>query len=504
MIRYFNTKFFLRWTIIMSSIDISAYEPIFYPESIAIIGASDSTMKFGGMMLRVTKSYGFKGEIYPVNPKGGEIQGLTGYKNINDIAGPVDFAVIAVPSKFVLEAVKDCVKKGVAGAEILAAGFKEAGDPGVKLEEEVARVAREGNLRLIGPNGFGLYSPASGMTLLPGTAFPKKPGPVGIISQSGGGACDIVYMSKGRSVGFSVVVSIGNGIDIDAAEMLRYFEADERTKIVGAYIEGVNDGRDFFDALKSCARKKPVVVLKGGLSEQGHRGTLGHTGSMAGSKEAWNAAVKSAGAVLARDSRDMAELLMAFNCLEGFKGGGAGILAGGGMRCVDGLDAASEYGFPVPELDDESAKIIQSMLPAVGARGANPVDLANPVMSPAIINEIMDILADREDVDFLIIYQMLFYLLIELRNLRQTTGDPSIVMEFHTELTKKALEIRENTGKPLVMILLDIASDPDDIDIEEGRWQARSYYTKNKIPCFDTGLQAFSVLRRVSDFYKMK
>ena len=485
----------------MSSIDISAYEPVFYPKSIAIIGASDSPMKFGGMFLRTIINYGFKGEVFAVNPKGGEIQGLTGFKNINYIPSPVDFAVLAVPSKFVLAAVKDCVKKGVKGAEILAAGFKEAGEEGASLEKEISRIAQEGNLRLIGPNGFGLYSPASGMTLMPGIAFPKEAGPVGLVSQSGGGACDIVYMSRGRNVRFSVVLSIGNGIDIDAAEMLRYFEADDRTKIVGAYIEGVEDGREFFDALKSCASKKPVVVLKGGLSEQGYRGTLGHTGSMAGSRQAWEAAIKSAGAVLARDSRDMAELLMAFNCLDSFKGEGAGILAGGGMRCVDGLDAASEYGFFVPELDDETAQKIQSMLPAAGAKGANPVDLANPVMSPLVINQIMEILAQREDVGFLLIYQMLYYLLLELRNIRKTMKDPSIQMEFHTELTKKAIEIREQTGKPLIMTLLDIASGPEDMDIEKGRWEARAHYTKNKIPCFDTGMQAFSVLRRVADYY---
>jgi acetyltransferase len=271
---------------------------------------------------------------------------------------------------------------------------------------------------------------------------------------------------------------------------------------VGAYIEGVDDGRDFLDALRSCAAKKPVVILKGGLTDQGHRGTMGHTGSMAGTKEAWGAAIKSAGAVEARDLKDLVELLMAFNCLEGFTGGAAGILAGGGLRTVDGLDSASAHGFPVPELDHETAAKIQAMLPPVGGKGANPVDLAHPLMPPAIKNPVMELLAERPDIHFLVIFQMIFYLLNSARQIRATTGNPEFKIDYHKHIAEKAIEIREKTGKPLVMVLLDIASDPEHWDMETGRWEARYHYTQNKIPVFDNGLQAFSVLRRVAKYYE--
>jgi len=481
-------------------LDVKKYEPVFYPRSIAVIGASNSPMKFGGMFLRTTLSYGFKGEIYPVNPKGGEIHGMKSYPRVEDVPAEVDFAVITVPAEHVMDAVRGCVKKGVKGAEILAAGFREAGPDGEKLEAEVTRVAKKGGLRIIGPNCFGVYSPAAGLTLMPGIDFSRKHGPVGFISQSGGGACDSAYMSMGRNVHFSVSVSYGNGADINAAEMLRYFEADERTKIVGAYLEGVDDGRDFLDALKACAKKKPVAILKGGLSEQGNRGTMGHTGSMAGTGEAWHAAMKSAGAVSAESLDDLVDLLMAFNCLEEFHGGGAGILAGGGLRAVDGLDAASAFNFKVPELDDERAERIQSMLPPAGGKGANPVDLANPVMSPIVINPAMEILSERDDINFLVIYQMLFYLLNEARRMKEATGN-DMDLEYHTAITEKAVEIRDRTGKPLSMVLLDIASTPDHIEIERGRRVAREYYTAHGVPVFDTGLRAFSVLRRVADYY---
>ncbi|HUT56100.1 MAG TPA: CoA-binding protein [bacterium] len=485
-------------------VDVAQYRRIFYPETVAVIGASDNVMKFGGMLLRALLGFGCKARLYPVNPKAGTIMGLPAYASLDAVPGPVDFAVLTVPAEQVMDAVKACVKKGVKGAEILTAGFRESGPEGAALERELTRTARAGGLKLIGPNCFGVYTPEAGLTLMPGGEFSREPGPVGFISQSGGGTCDAAYMARGRGVHFSVAVSYGNGCDLAAAEMLSYFEADPKTKIVGAYLEGVDDGRDFFEALKSCAAKKPVIILKGGLSEQGYRGTLGHTGSMAGTRVAWEAAIRSAGAVAARDLKDLVELLMAFNCLEGFTGGGAGILAGGGLRTVDGLDAASAYGFPVPPLDDATAARIQALLPPAGGKGANPVDLANPVMSPTVVNPIMEMLAARDDVHFLVKYQMMFYLLNSVREVRKMTGNQEFKLEYHTALTNKAREIRERTGKPLIMVLLDIASDPEHWDMELGRWEARSHFTANGIPVFDNGLQAFSVLRRVADYYRRR
>lgn len=480
--------------------DLAPYEPIFYPKSLAVIGASNSPMKFGGLFLSALLTYGFKGKIYPINPREKTIQGLTAYASLDSVPDPVDFAAITVPASEVLAAVRACIRKGVKGAEILTAGFREAGPEGAARERELAAEARAGGLRLIGPNGFGLYTPAAGLTLMPGMDFSPTPGPVGFISQSGGGACDMAYMAWGRGVHFSTMVSYGNGCDLAATELLRFFQHDPRTQIVGAYLEGVDDGREFLAALRELATVKPVAILKGGLSDQGHRGTMGHTGSLAGSRAGWNAAIKSANAIPARDLRDLADLLMALVCLDGFTGGRVGILAGGGLRTVDGLDAASEFGFPVPELDPETAAKIQAMLPPAGGRGANPVDLANPVMSPLVINPIMELLAQRPDIDFLVAYQMLFYLLNTARRTRLQSGQ-DIKLEYHSQIAAQAMDIRARTGKPLVMVLLDVASAPDHWEMEAGRLEARAYYTARRIPVFDTGLQAFSVLRRVSDHY---
>ncbi|MBA3030565.1 MAG: hypothetical protein FP816_17375 [Desulfobacteraceae bacterium] len=485
----------------MGTINLADYQPVFYPKSIAVVGASNANIGFGSGFLRTNMAFGFKGQMYPVNPKGGEIQGLKAYPSVLDIPDPVDFAVIAIPSHLVLAAVKDCVKKGIKGAEILSSGFKEAGPEGLALEKEVVRVAREGGLKLIGPNCFGLHSPESGVTLMPGWDFSSIPGPVGLISQSGVGACDLVYSAQGRGLGFSVVMSYGNACDIDAVAMMDYFEADPKTKIVGAYLEGVENGRAFFESLKRCAAKKPVVIMKGGLSEQGHRGTVGHTGSMAGTRHVWQAAIKSAGAMAAHDLRDLVECLMAVNCLEGFTGGGVGLMAGGGARVVEGLDAASNFGFPVPELDDASTAKIQALLPPAGGKGGNPADLANPGIVPGVINPTMEVFSAREDIQIMVMYQMLFYF---YNNMRKMSANPEDAMAPHQEILTKAKEIREKTGKPLALVLVDTASSPAHGEVEQYRMKVRHLYTTNGIPCFDTGNQAFSVMRRVAEYYKRR
>jgi acyl-CoA synthetase (NDP forming) len=478
---------------------------LFKPRSVAVIGASNNTEKFGGRFLDNLVKFGFKGKLYPINPKEKDIQNLGSWPDIASIPEPVDLAVITTPSRFVVDAVASCAKKGVKGVEILAAGFREAGSAGAELEKSLIDISQKSGMRIVGPNCFGIYCPSGGLTLLPGVDFAKESGPVGCISQSGGGACDIVNMGKGRGVRFSVLVSYGNGCDIEAVELLRYFENDPSTRIVGAYLEGVRDGRTFFEALKSCSRKKPVVIHKGGLTEQGRRGTIGHTGSMAGTEVTWKAAVKSAGAVLAKDIKDLADCLMAFQMLEGFTGNGAGVLAGGGLRCVEALDAASAHGFVVPVLDETTIAEMKKLLPPSGGAAGNPADLANPGMPPSVIIPIMNAMAEKENIDFLVLYQLLFYLLSTFtRDARENPGFDPKIFDYHDQIIPAARAIFDKKGKPLVVVIPDISSDPDHAEIERGRMKVRKYYTDAGIPCFETGNQAFSVLQRVAGYYRRR
>ncbi len=475
---------------------------IFMPESVAVIGASNDTAKFGGRILENLMRFGFKGKLFPINPKETRIQGLYSFPDITAVPDPVDLAIITTPGAFVLPAVKACAEKGVKGVEILSAGFREAGESGEKLESELIDLAQKTGMRIVGPNCFGIYCPAGGLTLLPGVDFSRESGSAGFISQSGGGACDIVNMGQGRGVRFSVLVSYGNGSDVDVVDLLRYFEQDENTRVVGAYLEGVKDGASFFKALKACAAKKPVVIHKGGLTEQGRRGTIGHTGSMAGSRKTWEAAVKSAGATAAGDIKDLSDCMMAFCLLDEFSGKGAGVLAGGGLRCVEALDAASVHGFEIPVLDPETIDMMKKLLPPSGGAAGNPADLANPGMPPAVMIPIMEAMAGKDNIDFLVLYQLLFYVLSTFtREEGKNPGFNPENFEFHRKIVPAAREIFQRTRKPLVVVIPEISSDPDHLPVEEGKLKARKFYTDHGIPCFESGGQAFSVLRRVADYY---
>ncbi|MFO7962372.1 MAG: CoA-binding protein [Desulfobacterales bacterium] len=481
--------------------DIHHLDRIFKPRRVAVIGASNDSTKFGGRILKNLMEFGFAGKLYPIHPKEQRVQGLEALPDIRSVGEALDLAIIATPNRFVVPAVAACAEMGVSGVEILSAGFKEAGAEGANLEGELIRIAKMSGMRIIGPNCFGIYSPGGGLTLLPGVHFSQTAGRVGFISQSGGGACDIVNIGRGRGVRFSVLVSYGNGCDVDAVDLLRYYEQDEDTHVVGAYLEGVKDGAAFFAALKSCAAKKPVIIHKGGLSEQGRRGTVGHTGSMAGTRNTWMAAIQSAGAVCAADIKDVSDCLMAFQLLGPFFGKGAGVLAGGGLRCVEALDAASAFGFEIPVLDAKTVTMMKSLLPPSGGAAGNPADLANPGMPPEVIIPIMRSMAEKENIHFLLLYQLLFYLLSTFLSQAKTQGIDASMFEYHRKIVPAAKEIYNTTGKPLVVIIPDIASDPDHLELEKGKLTARKYYTDHGIPVFESGLQAFSVLRRVADYY---
>ena len=471
--------------------------PLFYPRAVAVLGASRHPLKFGFQYLRALQDFGFAGRLYPVNPDLKEVLGLKAYPSVAALPETPDLATVSVPAPAVPAALRECLARGIPGAQVLSAGFREAGPEGERLEAELRDIARQG-IRIIGPNCFGVYSPAAGITLMPGSEFSPAAGGVGFFSQSGGGSCDLAYMARGRGLNFSVLVSYGNGCDLEAVDLLDYFREDPATRVVGAYLEGVRDGRAFLAALRRCAEKKPVVIYKGGLTETGRAGALSHTGSLAGEAAAWKAALKQAGAIAAESLPDLVECLMACVCLGEFTGSGLGILAGGGARNVEALDAAGHAGFGVPEVSSETRAAIAARIPPAGGRAGNPTDLANPVMAPSVIGPLMEALAGEPAVDALVLYQAVFYMQKEVRRYRSTTpAAPALKLDYHLELAAVAERILKERGKPLLMILPDIASDPAHAEMEEARRAARMHYTSRGIPCFDHAEAALLVLKRL-------
>jgi acyl-CoA synthetase (NDP forming) len=249
---------------------------LFEPRSIAVIGASNDTNKIGYKILNNIIRGGFKGDIYPINPQGGEFLGHKAHKEITDVEKEVDAASIVIPSKFVPDAVAACGRKGVKFVHIITSGFSEIGN--IEDEKRIAAIARESGMRILGPNIFGLYSSESSLNAT-FSATDINPGNVAILTQSGALGIALIGKTAVENIGLSAIVSIGNKCDIDEADLLEYLIRHGGTRVILMYIEGVKKGERLIAAVKQTTGRKPVVVIKSGRSKRGAQAAASHTGS---------------------------------------------------------------------------------------------------------------------------------------------------------------------------------------------------------------------------------
>jgi len=375
---------------------------LFYPRSVAVIGASEDVRKPGYMFVRSMLDLKFKGEIYPVNPKASEILGLKCYPNVSSIPGEVDLAILLIPVGKVLDVLVDCGRAGVKYVIVLTAGFSETGTKeGVERERKIVEVARRYGMRIVGPNCMGIYCPSSGISLFAGLS--NKPGDVAFISQSGSlAAIFSLYLEMGYNVHMSKVVSIGNECDVNSVELLEYFGEDEETRIIGAYIEGVKDGRRFMEAARKVTARKPVVVWKAGRTGEGARAAASHTGSIAGSDAIWNAVFKQTGVVRALNFEELVDYVVTLRSLEELCGGRVAIVSSPGGLAVAATDACVEAGLEIAELKSETKEKIKKIIPEYGTSVRNPVDLGFGAVIPEIPVEVLRVLSDDPGVDVIL------------------------------------------------------------------------------------------------------
>jgi acyl-CoA synthetase (NDP forming) len=348
-------------------------EAIFSPRSIAVVGASANRDTPGHDYVLSLLQYGYRGQIYPVNPRLEELLGLPAYPSLRAVPGPVDYVVSCVPNTAVLDLAEQCIEKGARALQLFTARFSETGrEEGRRLERELLERARRGGLRIIGPNCMGLHHSRLGIAFRPDMASP--PGPVGFLSQSGNLLFELNYRGVPRGIRFSKAISYGNGIDLDESDFLRYFARDPETRVIGAYIEGVRDGRRFLAALTEAARAKPTVVLKGGRTRGGGRTAASHTAALAGRREVWEAAVRQAGALAVATLDDLMDLLVALAYMRPGGGRRVGVVGGGGGRSVLAADQCEEAGLETPPLPERIEAHIASKAPDLAGWVTNPVD----------------------------------------------------------------------------------------------------------------------------------
>lgn len=343
------------------------------PASIAVIGASREPGKVGHQILNNILSSGFKGKIFPVNPNCTSLLGLKCYPKVLDVPGEVDLGIIAVPATIVPSVVEDSGRKGLKALIVVSAGFKEAGGEGSKLEKQIVETCRQYNVRLLGPNCLGIIDTHSPLNASFALEMPIK-GNIAFVSQSGALGTAILDWTVQQRIGLSKFVSLGNKADVDETDLMLTLADDDNTKVMLIYVEGVARGEKFIEAAQEVTRKKPVIVLKSGITAAGARAASSHTGSMAGSDLAFNLAFKKAGILRANSSEELFNIAKVFSTQPVPKGPNVAIITNAGGPGILATDACEKYGLRVVSISPEIVERLREKLPA-SASFFNPVDI---------------------------------------------------------------------------------------------------------------------------------
>ncbi|MBW2622162.1 MAG: CoA-binding protein [Deltaproteobacteria bacterium] len=416
---------------------------LFYPKSIAVVGAtpSEKQMGSGNMFVMGAFSQGFHGGIYPVHPKADYILGLKAYPNVRAIPEEVDLVIFSIPQKAVISVMEDCAARGVKFVHMFTAGFSETGvEESAEVEQKILEIARKHGMRIIGPNCMGIYCPEGGVAFQQN--FPIQPGSVGIISQSGSLVNDFVRKGSHQGLKFSKVVSFGNAVDLQPYELLQYLAQDEKTKSIGAYIEGLREGRAFFEAARQITRKKPLVVLKGGQTEGGSRATMSHTASMSGSARIWQALCKQAGIIPVDSPEEMMSTLSALQKIPEPLGKNVAIFGEFGGGSVLMTDVAEKAGLKVPRLSEETIHRLEEFIPLEGHSVKNPLDAGMAIFNRKYFIKMLEVLREDPHIDAMIFIQQM-----------GLGNGPMMGQNVHKHFFEVTLEARKIFDKPILVVM---------------------------------------------------
>lgn len=420
---------------------MESIKSFFKPSSVAVIGASAKKGKVGNVVLnniiygsdeneRAGVIGGFKGDIYPINPSTDEISGIKAYDSILKIPSEVDMAVLCIPPKAINSVIDDCGKKGIRSLVVITAGFSEMGEEGKKLEQDMLNTAKKHNVRIIGPNCLGIISPYSDLNATFGDAVPRK-GPISFASQSGALCTSVIQYSFEEFLGFSNFVSIGNKADVDDADLIEYFHSDPNTRCIMLYIESLKNARKFFEKAREIVKDKPIVAFKSGYTKEGAKATSSHTGSIAGSDSAYEAAFRQAGVFRARTLSELFDASRALAYQPVPKGENIAILTNAGGPGVLAADKIYSMGMKCAELSDDTIAKLDEICPSNWSR-RNPVDIIGDSTAQRY-DDAMKILMGAHEVDALIL-------------LLAPTA-----MAHPLNLAYRIVDIHEATGKPITV-----------------------------------------------------
>lgn len=378
----------------------------FFPRSVCVVGASRDPIAYGHIILKNLINGGYAGDIYPVNPYVKELLCLRCYASVRETPGIIDLAVIVVPAAAVPGVMAECVEKRILNAIVISAGFRETGEAGKVLEGEVLRIAREGGVRIMGPNCMGIYNSTNNLTVTFTSLVPKQGG-ISFISQSGAIGITMLAWAKKEGIGFSKFISVGNEADLSLVDFLNYLKGDKHTKVVTAYMESVKDGRALIESFRSASSSKPVIVMKVGGTQAGAKAASSHTGALAVEDSVMDGIFRQFSIMRVNDTEKLFELATSFAALPLPAGRSAAVVTSGGGWAVECSDLMETHGLLLPPLPAEVVDFMDGILPSFWSR-KNPVDMVASSDAEVYFRTVDALLRLKEyDMVFLIGYGIL-------------------------------------------------------------------------------------------------
>ncbi len=445
-------------------------DALFYPESVAVIGASRTPGKVGYVLTKNMIDSGYEGAIYPINPNADEVLGLRCYASVLDVSEEIDLAVVAIPAEYVLQVAEECGRKGVKALVVISAGFKETGHEGAVLEKKLAEIGEKYGMRIQGPNCLGLINTSTPLNLTFASAMPKK-GKIGFISQSGALGTAVLDWVIKENIGFHTFISLGNKADLDEVDFIEAMAEEEDIGVILLYLESIERGRKFVEISSRVVKKKPIVVVKGGTSTAGARAAGSHTGALVGSFVAYKTAFDKAGVIMAESVEELFDYAVAFTeqPLPGEEGiaivtnaGGPGILA---------TDLSEKLGLNIASLGSETRNELMEKLPTAAATG-NPVDVLGDARADRYRFAVEEVLKD-DSVNSVVVLLT-----------------PQAMTES-METARSLVEIQKDAKiKPMIAVFMG----------GDSVWEATEYLRDNGIPCFDFPEKAIRTLSAMYEY----
>lgn len=462
--------------------DPAGLTALLQPQSIAVVGASTSQVNLGTIKLRRLVEYGFPGKLYAIHPKANQVEGVPAVPSFDQLPGPVDYAYITLPSDKVIGAVR--ASAGMARfVQVASAGFGEVGNH--DLERALAEAARESGVRLVGPNCLGLHSPPGRVTFLDHVS--EVPGPIAIASQSGGLSSDMIRRGGQKGLRFNAVVSLGNSVDVDVVEAMTHFRADPNVEVVGVYLETLHDGPEFLAELRQLASAKPVVVLRGGVTEQGTRSAASHTGGMATGENVWRGICRQAGVIPTTTLESFLDVLLALSRRHREIGPRLALFGPGGGASVLASDSADRLGFDLVPFAHESVRALDNVGVPAGSSLRNPIDIpvgALHSLGAEPFGEILRLICELEDLHLLLLH-------MNLHNFLSFTDDGA------GTLRRLNQTFYEATDLPVQRVL--ILRSTGELEIETLKDELRADALAHDLPVFEAiepALDAYAAIAR--------